>query len=400
MVLCHLVDGPGGQPMTSTVNDVLMEWGSWRLDWRPDVPTSIRAAADTERYPFSPVKIFDAYVDADTAKILKPLWTGLLVRSDAGSIGGPGPAWLAGTGGGSIWKNAAESGPWALVPLSRTTSDGSLANWLNDITVETVSGLGVGYVGGSGVKKAGTLSYHTARTMLDSFIAPAFQVDWRVNSAFQLEAGTAEQLWPTTNVPIATPQGGRDGGRTGLLTSSLGLSTDWEDWVSRVWTRTDAGSFRVSSTTEKQNPATGEVMRWSRIMPNEGTASEREDAAVWEFVTKSGRTMSADLSVQEYGLPARVPVGSMVDVWDPNLGFYDRSNPTTFRGDTIYPVRIRVTASDWPVQQGMGVWLDRRNITGDPDDLVDLTPHIEFASADADTTLTLGRPPEGIGRRR
>lgn len=386
--------------MTSTVNDVLMEWGSWRLDWRDDVPVSIRAAADTEVYPFSAVRIFDAYVDLATARTLPPLWTGLLMRSDAGSIGGSGPAWLAGTGGGSIWKTGSESGPLIATAISRTTTDGTLLQWLTDITGMTYSGLGVGYVGGSsGVKKAGTITAHTVRTMLDSFISPAFSVDWRVTSTFQVEAGTAEQLWPTTNVPIATPQGGRDGAKVGLLTSSLGLNTDWEEWISAAYSRSSTGVILSSATSAKKNPANGANLLWPRIEDTSAPSNEAADVATWEFVAKSGRTRSADLSVREYGLPARVPVGSMIDVWDPTLGFYDLANRVQCQGDTIYPVRIRVTASEWPIQQGMGVWLDRRNITGNSDDMIDLTPHVQLASADEDTRLTLGRPPKGIGRR-
>lgn len=389
--------------MSSGVSEVLKEWGSWRLEWVPDVPVSIRAAADTEVFTFSSVKVFDAYVGKETAKVMTPLWTGILMRSDSGSISGPGPAWLAGSGGGSIWSGRNESGPFSTTAITRNGLDGSLNNWTADAVGNTVSGLAVGYVGGAGAgtTQAGTITARTLRTILDSFISPAFGVDWRVNSQYQLDVGYSAQLWPDVGRPVATPTGGRDGARVGMLTSSLGLNTDWEEWVSRTVVQASNGTNYLSTSQSlKKNPADGSNLNWRRIEDaSSTTALELQNSANWGFLAESGRTRSAELSVREYGIAARVPVGSYIDVWDPVLGFYDRSNPVEFRGDTIFPVRIRVVGSDWPIQLGMGVWLDRRNITGDPEDLVDLTPYVQLASVEEDTRLTLGRPPKGIGRR-
>ena len=389
-----------GRGVLSTVNEVRNAYGAWTLDWRPDTPVEIRAACDTEKFPFSLVRIYAAPVDSGLVGTAVGLFSGLLMSSDPGSIGGYGPTWLAGTPGGSVWDKRDGAGPFTTDAIGYDGSTGgTLTQWLTDILGNTLSGLSVGYVGGPSTMKPGIITAHTVRTVLDSYLTSRFGVEWRINDRLQVDVGYQAQLYPTTTVPIAARGGGREPDATVLQVTDLGLSTDWSDWITRAMVRREGGgTYQSASTSVRKNPGTGADLNYRSIVDTDGqTVDEATDQANKRFA-ESGRTRSADISAREYDLPSRLPVGSFIDVWDPDEGFYDFTRATNYKGDVIHPVRLRVQGIEWPVHDGMGVWLDRRNITGDTDDLIDLTPHIEWAAPNADTKVTVGRPPHTIGR--
>ena len=386
----------------SRVNDARNAYGSWTLRWRPDTPLAIRAAAATDKYPFSLIRIYAAPIDPGLVGTVQGLWTGLLMRSDPDSIGGFGPTWLAGSPGGSIWTKRDGTGPYTSANIAYGgTTDGTLTQWLTSLLSQTVSGLTVGYVGPTfRTYHGGTIGAHTVRTVLDSFLAVVFDVEWRINDRFQVDIGYADQLYPATDVPLATREGGRDPQRTVVAATDLGLSTDWSDWIGSAVVRSGGFFFSSASSSVRKNPATGANFNYRHIADTDGqTNTEAGYQATRRFI-ESGRVRSADISAREYDLPSRLLVGSSVDVWDPVEGFYDMSQTVEHRGEQIHPVRLRVHAVDWPILEGMGVWLDRRNITGDTTDLIDLTPYVDWEAPDADTRLTVGAPPRTLGSRR
>ena len=387
----------------SNVQDVRNAWGSWTINWRDNTPLSIRAAADPEQHTFSLVRIYASRISADLVDVAPSLWTGLLMTSDAAGIGGPGPSWLAGTPGGSVWEARDEAGPFTGTDITYNgTSNGTLTAWVTSLLSLTLSGLTPGFIGGPATLVGGTITARTVRTVLDSFLKARFGVEWRINPDLTVDVGYRSELYPDTNPPIATKAGGRDGETVTLQATDLGLSSDWAEWITKAVIREEGSGTLYGSSSEsiRKNPGSGGDLNWRHISDADGLSAAEFGSDAQRRFLDSGRTRSATISAREYGITDRIPPGAAIDIWDPADGFYDLTRNREHRGQLIHPVRIRVEEVNWPIQAGMGVWLDRRNITDDPSDLVDLTDHIEFEPDDADTTITVGSLPRALGGSR
>ena len=391
--------------MTSEVNEGRNAWGSWRLDWKPNTPAAIRAAADARRNPLSLVRFYGSQIPGEGVGTVPGLFTGILWNSDLNGIGGYGPTWLAGTPGGSIWGPWDEQGPWSVSPIVFDGStNGSLSDWVSASVYTTESNLIPGSVTGPTTKRAGTITARSLRTILDSFIAPSWGVEWRVNDRFQLDVGPTATLYPVgAKYPLAVKHGGRDASALALQVADLGLTTDWSDFLTRAAIRNGAGTNYIANAGTTIPGPNGVNLRWGAIRGVDTIpAAEAQEQAAAQVARRS-LTSSAVITSVEYEVTARVPCGGWIGVYDADAGYWDLTNPLQYLGETIFPVMLRVEAVDWPVQEGMGVWLDRRHRSGDGSDLIDLSPYVEWAPVDAETRITVGTPPATINldlRRR
>lgn len=390
--------------MTSSVTEGRNAYGSFRLDWRRDCPASIRQAASARMFPFSAIRFYGARVPAEAVGAVPGLFTGLVMRGAYDWVGGPGPTWLAGAPGGSIWETANGSGPFfSGGPIARDgSSSGTVADWVASMLYYTAAGITTGTIGGPANMNGGSLAYHTLRTMLDTFIAPAFGVEWRITDRFELDAGYTAELYPTPAVlPLAVKQGRRSPGVDSLQTVDLGLETDYSGYITRSVVRGGFGVIYEAGSTTFTTPGGG-TLNWGTFNEDLALGTDPGQAKANLGFAHSGRTSTVDISVTEDQLTARVPCGGWVGVWDLDAGFWDLNNTAQYAGSEIHPVMLRVEAVDWPVVEGVGVWLDRRHIASVPagEQLIDLTPYVEMQSGDPATRLTVGAPPPSIGRRR
>lgn len=76
-------------------------------------------------------------------------------------------------------------------------------------------------------------------------------------------------------------------------------------------------------------------------------------------------------------------IGEYLWAYDREAGLYDMANETRFRGDVIYPQKLRLVGHSWPVEPGMGVYYRDKDGA-----VIDLSEWVESESGDA--TLEVG----------
>lgn len=406
-----------------TVSGQLMANGRWDVTLSPETP---RALINGLAW-LSTVIITDAHVNedilADTplhpAAELYPATTlyppgqtlmglarfaGVLTRSGSNGIGGFGLAWWLGTDdiGEPIESTLAFGGVGLpqVIPhlLPQAIAPGTLYD-TQDVFVGTVG------------------RFQFPRPALD-YLSQVMRTEWRVNSDGTLDAGTESQLftdqgllpypretaypdttlYPDSVIPtamiVAKAYEGVDVDIQ-TLGAEITVDMDVESYANRALVIAEGeGSSVVTAsaevTTTLKDPH-GNLVRLTKLVsaPDTDASNAAQQAAV-EVTSASTTRTAVQLSVRDYYIttpsgdaPRSASVGTTVYVYDPDEGLFDTANPVQWRGQTVYPVALRVLGNSWPVTSEHGVYV--RNTDGTWEDL---TPYIRPETGDA--TLEVG----------
>jgi hypothetical protein len=351
-----------------------MKPGQWSLRFSQDTPKSVLDKLNwqvTATAGFGHVCIFPTRLNPklySTAQLLSlSRYTGVLREwTDEFTVGGPGPAFWLGD------ENAAGD----LLETAVGYSASTLSTWVGGL--RPVS-LNAGSVAGIG-SHTGSYQWVTRRAALDAVCA-AIGAEWKITPALALDANTAANLWPDTDVVITRRAESRDIVITGLRTTRITSGIDLIDYTTKVRTSSKAGigSATTSTAFKDINGNTVELVRYV-----ETPEAEDANAAATAIL---GSVLSARKNVQlssdVYDIRRDLEPGQWVYVYDPDIGLVDSTYKIQYAGQHITPARLRVHSITWPVQEGMGVAF--RDGDGN---WTDLTDWIEWESGD--TTLDVG----------
>lgn len=388
----------------STVTQPLTGWGEFDVTLAETTPTPIITAARPDLYPSAILRIYAGEVTADQLDTADQLWSGPILSMTGGGrvLRGPGPCWWLGDWNPehTIWNPTRDgNGPFAvLTPITHNgTTTGTLTDWVTSTLSICDTGLTAGTITGPTGMRGGSITGYNARTIFESYLRVRWGVRFRANADHTVDVGTLTNLYPQTVVPVVTRRGGRGADRAGLEVADLELEIDAWDYRSATVVHYGTASY-VSSAGPGgwRNPA-GDALNWRRITTQTDATSTEAAEAGAELQAEATLNRTATISSRDYDLGGTVRAGELVDIWDPPAGFFDLTGSRRHRGDVIHPVRLRVQEARWPVQAGMGVWLDRRHLPAG--DVIDLTPHVEWAAEDEPTHYTVGALPRTLGRR-
>lgn len=389
-----------------SATEVRHGWGDFTVQFLPDTPANVIRQLNGAWFGY--VRVYAAHVPVDLVASTRGggLFTGVVQRRDDRlQIGGHSVTMLLGAASDGK-PGSEETGPVTLAAQEYTTQ---ITAWVTNILANTACVIQPGSIGSgqpAGTSAHAKLTRQTPKTMLDRFIRPRFRVEYRVNPDLTLDTGTVDDLYPfaAPNQPVAMRRGGRDLNAVGLEASELGLQVSYENWANRVITVVDTPALTgiATQTNPFVNSQLGGPLNWTKVTSMSATGqtsnveaqADANENSTLELASTS-RSRTVNLSLRDYEVSRRVPVGGRLWVYDIDEGLYDSANALVYRGQVIFPIRMRVMQSSWPLQPGMGVYLDNRhNSAGSA--IVDLTRYVQWD--DGDTTLTVGAPPSTLGR--
>lgn len=382
------------------INDQYMSLGEWELTLEPDTPKEIR----DKIIGFSEVVIMPGRVRAED--MVDDLLADALFR---GTVFRPGPQFTIGGHGPACWLGWGDRFPTVNIggldlPYLNIISvlGGTLTTWLANVTDDSPISAGTYTDPTSGSQTiAKSIQWISKRELLDN-LCKEWEVEWRINMDFTLDVGPFTTLYPSRTALLTPTAAGREQALLGLETL-LRAETDLWDYASRMYLL-GATQIGVAGGYTSFYAPDGQRL-WITAVANEADVqlNATDLAAARLLSTMSDpsiqhRTVTA--SSDMFTISGDVRPGSRVYVHDPDAGLSSQILSSLvaieWRGQTIYPIGMRVLGLRWPVRDGMGVLLRRH--TGDTTvsstgtkEYVDLTPYVQWESGSSELTIMSDR---------
>lgn len=369
--------------------------GSWSIRLINDTPQSFLDVVGLDRATagwgagalstgaaFGHIIITPTHVDPSSVDPLTVArYTGILRSTSAKpnfEIGGPGiAAWLAD-----------EDKKGDVIRTALTKTAGTFVSWITDLKPDS---LAAGTYHAVASTLTHTFLFIDRRTALD-YVCEVFGTEWKITPDLKLHGGLASDLFVTTPTAIVHRRdGGRDIGITGIR-ADIRKAIDYDDYTNGVVLLASGagaavahGSASLGILESHYNYFGNRIQVW-RVVESADTAAGNENAVASSQLSRfQGVHRTITLDSDAYDIGGDIDVGDNIYVWDDELGLYDLATQVAYRGQTIYPVTMRVVGCTWPVHQGMGVYF----IGSAPSSvLTDLTEWVEWE--DGKTTIDVG----------
>lgn len=376
-----------------TVNEAVQALGSWSLNLRADTPADVLDSLDY----FSHVAIVPGEYDTEQINdylLSTARYVGVLrgrTFGDSMEISGAGMAYWLGDEDdkGDVFETPVEF-------LTATGFGTVITALLPDaVTAGTIYSVGVTYTGRH--------VYETPRRAItyvtDTVSTDAHPVEWRVNGNATLDAGRVEDLYQTEPTTIIVRKGAGSDLLLRALPGELTTEQDIEDYTTRVvllaqgeGESISTGAADASSIPSAFTDLYGNPVKLTRMVSESGTSTTNATARAQLSLNRfSNQRRSLKLSASDYDIAQLSGIGrgsfvagDYVYVYDPDAGLIDYANEVEFRGDTLYPIKIRVTQTSWPVVDGFSVLLRRPSGAW-----LDLSRWVEYETSGR-TSLTVG----------
>jgi hypothetical protein len=219
----------------------------------------------------------------------------------------------------------------------------------------------------------GTHQWQSPRQAID-YVATTVDAEWRVNGNGTLDFGVTANLFVTDPKCLVVRRGAGVDFDLRALQGKLSTSSDVEDFTTRVVLLAQ-GTEAATLTAAKDiapglNPykdVHGNPVVLTRLVSESTTDASNADArAQLQLNRFSGTRDAMTLSASDYDVFGAARAGDFVYVFDPDIGMFDLDNEVMFRGDRLYPAKLRLTEVTWPVRPGRmvayrtptGAWLD------------------------------------------
>jgi len=367
------------------INERLMSPGSYTIPFRTDTPYGLW---DTLKSVFQTggghivitPEALDSRMIGDTGMLAAARYTGPLLEKTMTdgtlSVAGAGMGW---------WLGDDQAGDVYTTKVSLSGTEFSTA-----ITALLPSALTAGTLTNTTSSVTGVFHYDTPRDAINSACAIA-NGEWRANPDGTLDAGANSDLFTiTTPTVVVTRLGsGSDPNFNGVPTATLKSHENARTHTTAAaLINIDSGGNVTALATAAQSPAvTGKDIHGNtvvRTLVYESSPSASASAFLRSELNEYRTTLQSTLSTGYWEIVGgSFNVGDAFWVWDPPA-FVDTTNQIRFRGDLVFPRKMRLLAASWPLVRGMGVAF--RDDTGT---YTDLTDWIEWEAQDQSVGLGL-----------
>lgn len=236
-----------------------------------------------------------------------------------------------------------------------------------------------------------TFQYVSPREVLN-YVCGTLDCAWRINGDATVDAGLEADLFVV--VPEAALVRRERSGKDLFLTAFAGtMATDQDvnDFTTRTVLLANGSEGSTVTATADIDPGKnpfldlfGNPLTLTRLISESETNPENAPARAQLQLNRFSDARNAiTLSTGDYDLKGDVAVGDYLWAYDPDLGIQEVTNQITFRGERLYPMKLRLTEMTWAVVRGMGV--SYRDYLGQ---WFDLTPYVSFENGES--TLTVG----------
>lgn len=364
------------------ITETLKALGSWSLNLRNDIPVGIVEKLGYFGHIVIHPGVVDPRVSGD-GLLKTSRYTGVLrdkgFDGSTHTIAGPGMAmWLGDEDKkGEVFESlltmtalSFENAIRAALPPSGSVTEGTLFN-----------------IGSAPFTS--TFQYLSPREVID-YVCTTLGADWIVRGDATLDAGLESDLFVTVpKTAILRRNAGVDR-FVNAFPGHLSTAEDVQDFTTRVVLlasgsegSTSTGSADILPGLNPYKDLHGHTVKMTRLVSESSTDAGNATArAQLQLNRFTGTRNALTLSTQQYDIKGDVVVGDYLWVYDPESGLED-INEVIFRGQRIYPLKLRLTEMTWPVIKGMsvayrddfGVWTD-------------LTKYVQWESGD--TTVVVG----------
>lgn len=377
-----------------SVREVFDNPGSWEVELLPDTPPDVLKAID---------ELDHLVIHAQGNEVTGPAgYTDATLLSEA-RYAGPileidFEERFVLRGAGMIWHlgDSLGNGPFMAEAGGRTFSAANLSDVIDDYANGGI--IPAGLTQGTITDTASTQSIGTipeGEIALTSFrvVMKAFDAHYRINPDGTVDAGptSSNEVYLVNEddggkLAVAIRSlSGSDPERTGLETNRSRARRDATGWVSRVAivdTAYDGSTEIVDFSNRASNPYYD--IRNNALVRNKVVGRPASDTVgvTTYFSTEleqNGLVESFDVDIEQWEIAdGKIEVGDFMWVYDPEASISDADNELFFRGQWIYPQRIRILEADWPLTKGMGVYVRPGGASVTAADWIDLTPYVRW----------------------
>lgn len=336
-----------------SVTEIASATGEWSIKLRNDCPQYI---LDDLGY-FGHVCILPGRIDPDdygdtlmdSARYVG-VSRGRSFGDDNKMISGPGMAFWLGDEDGKGYTLE------TVTAFTNTTFTATLTALLPDSLV-------VGNISALAGLFTNSFQYLSRRQAID-YVCSLYDAEWRIRGKGVFDAGLISDLYVTD--PKAAIIASREGMEMDYraLAGKAKLDADVRDFTTRVLLlATGADNVSTVSATADINPTLnpyvdlyGNPIVLTRIISetqtDEGNADARAQLQLNRFTSPKD---SLNLSTSEYDIKGIVAAGDYVWVYDREALLVDNANRIDFHGEEMYPLKLRVFQTTWPITADMGV---------------------------------------------
>jgi hypothetical protein len=348
----------------------LMKPGAFTVQLKDGTPKSIMSAIDKfdhvviTRNRLLPI---DAYTDANI--LAQAQYSGPIesLSRTAKTLEGFDLSYWLGTPDGR--------GDLLDVPVTRTA--GTLSQWAGDLIPSSLS---TGTITNTGTSTlTNTYQWVTRREAFDA-MCRAVGAEWRVNPDGTVDAALATTLFTsaTPEIIITRRPQGPDGALRGIEVANITTNESAATYITKAIVVGDAlelGSA-TGSTTYKDFRNNNVVMEGLVNAPAEEAPSAVATAVLAE---RNAIRRELTLTSRGYNITRFVEPGDWAYVWDEEASLVDQANQVIYNGELITPIKLRVYAVTFPVQEGVGVYVRRSGATPT---YTDVTDWVEWENGD------------------
>lgn len=358
----------------------LMKPGTFDIDLIPETPKAIRDIVQ----PFGHILVYEAPLDprivSDGDLLTNSLYCGVLRRK-------PAPLTLSGAHI-TLWTGDEENkGPI----ISPNLVTNSFVQWVTAALNTVPQPVVAGTLTATGGNLTQTFTRQTSRQILD-WLMQYYSAEYRVRTdaanKVVLDAGPSASIYATTPTMIVMPrEGGRElGGLVGVEPSIFQPVLDADSYSTDILLVGGAGTGTAAQGSVPYKDLRGNQLKLTRVVSSPQTAAGQENTIAASQLALYPVRNELKLSSDRYDIPHDVKVGDWLNVYDPEHDLIDTTNPKNYRGQIVWPLKLRLFALTWPVEPGMSVYY--RDLNGV---YTDLTTFVVYEKPG--TTFEVGLAP-------
>jgi hypothetical protein len=361
------------------VTEVLQGLGEWNINLKPTTPKSVLDAL----HSFGHIAINSGQINAEHGDTLltSSRYVGVFRGRASGnnfSLRGPGMA---------FWLGDEDNKGYVIeTPLvvNHDFDDAVLLLLPPSVTPGTIHNVD------PGVPFSYTFQYVSRREALN-YLCETKGCEWRINGDGSVDAGTEVDLFRVVpNAALVRKRAGTDLFLRAFR-GTMSTEEDYKDFTTRTVLLANGSEGATVTATADIDPAKnpwkdlfGNPVKLTRLISESDTDATNAPArAQLQLNRFTDPSRAITLSTQEYDLKGSVAVGDYLWVYDNEIGITDNANEVMFRGELMYPMKLRLTELTWAVTREMGVAF--RDNDGN---WIDLSPYI--IPEDGESSLTVG----------